>query len=165
MQLDKFIAVHALGFTFANMIHLTNMIVNGIPERFPGLKLMWIESGLAWVPFLMQRLDNEYVKRTSEAPLLKRLPSEYMKDMFFATQPLEAAIRPEQLPALEATFATIDAERTVLYSSDYPHWDWDAPSVIYDLPFLSEEAKRTILGGNAMRVLGIEDQRPPGGWA
>ena len=165
MQLDKFIAVHALGFTFTNMIHLTNMVVNGIPERFPGLKLIWIESGLAWVPFLMQRLDNEYVKRTSEAPLLRRLPSEYMKDMFFATQPLEAAIHPEHLPALEATFATIDAERTVMYSSDYPHWDWDAPSVIYDLPFLSDEAKRAILGGNAMHVLGIEDQRPPGGWA
>jgi len=33
------------------------------------------ESGLAWLPFIMQRLDAEYMMRPSEAPLLKRLPS------------------------------------------------------------------------------------------
>jgi predicted TIM-barrel fold metal-dependent hydrolase len=154
--LDKFISVHALGFTFSNMVHLTNMVVNGIPERFPGLKLIWIESGLAWVPFLMQRLDNEYLKRTSEAPLLRRLPSEYMREMYYSTQPLERPVRPEQVKALEATFELMDGEHTLLYSSDYPHWDWDPPSAVYDLPFLSEEAKRKILGGNAMKLLRIE---------
>ena len=60
------------------------LVINGIPERFPKLKTMWIESGLAWVPFLMQRLDNEYMMRTSEAPLLKRMPSEYMREMFYS---------------------------------------------------------------------------------
>ena len=34
-----------------------NWIINGIPERFPKLKVIWMESGLAWVPFMMQRLD------------------------------------------------------------------------------------------------------------
>ena len=69
---NRFIAVHALGFTWHNMLHLTNWIVNGMPERFPKLKTIWIEFGLAWIPFLMQRLDNEYMMRTSEAPLLKQ---------------------------------------------------------------------------------------------
>ena len=64
MDMNKFISAHALGFMFYNIVHLTNMIVNGIPERFPKLKLLWIESGLAWIPFLMQRLDNEYMMRT-----------------------------------------------------------------------------------------------------
>ncbi len=158
--LDKFISVHALGFTFSNMIHLTNIVVNGIPERFPGLKLIWIESGLAWVPFLMQRLDNEFLKRTSEAPLLTRLPSDYMREMYYATQPLERAVRPNQVKTLEAAFELMDGENTLLYSSDYPHWDWDPPSAIYDLPFLSEEAKRKILGGNAIKLLGIEPSTP-----
>ena len=36
-QLNKFISVHALGFTFFNMIHMTNWIINGMPERFPKL--------------------------------------------------------------------------------------------------------------------------------
>ena len=62
------------------MVHMTNWVLNGIPERFPGLKTVWVESGLAWVPFLMQRLDEQYLMRQSEAPLLKRMPSEYMRD-------------------------------------------------------------------------------------
>jgi predicted TIM-barrel fold metal-dependent hydrolase len=69
--MNRFISVHVLGFTWFNIVHMTNMVINGIPERFPKLKVIWIESGLAWIPFLMQRLDNEYMMRTSEAPLLK----------------------------------------------------------------------------------------------
>ena len=50
----------------------------------------------------------------------------------------------------------IDAENQLMYSSDYPHWDMDLPSTIYDLPFLSETAKRKILGENALKVFGVE---------
>ncbi|HUZ72170.1 MAG TPA: amidohydrolase family protein, partial [Stellaceae bacterium] len=79
---NRFIVVHSLGFSFFNMAHCANWVINALPERFPKLKVVWIESGLAWVPFLMQRLDNEYMMRTSEAPGLKRRPSEYMREMF-----------------------------------------------------------------------------------
>ena len=151
-MMNKFISVHAIGFVLFNMIHLTNWIINGLPERFPKLKVIWIESGLAWLPFMMQRLDNEYMMRSSEAPLLKRKPSDYMREMFFSSQPMEMTY----IGAVETTFRMIKAETQLLYSSDYPHWDFDLPSVIYDLPFLSEQAKRNILGGNAMRVFGIE---------
>src|SRR5712671_6740193 len=71
-QINRFIGMHALSFAHFNMIHMTNWVLNGIPERFPKLKVIWIESGLAWVPFVMQRLDSEYMMRTSECPLLKR---------------------------------------------------------------------------------------------
>lgn len=152
MQMNKFISVHAIGFVFYNMVHLTNWIINGLPERFPTLKVIWIESGLAWVPFMMQRLDNEYMMRSSEAPALKRRPSDYMRDMYFTTQPMEIT----DLAMLEQTFRMLNAETQVLYSSDYPHWDFDLPSTIYDLPFLSEKAKRNILGGNAMRVFNLD---------
>jgi predicted TIM-barrel fold metal-dependent hydrolase len=152
MQMNKFISVHAIGFVFYNMVHLTNWIINGLPERFPELKVIWIESGLAWVPFMMQRLDNEYMMRTSEAPALKKKPSDYMRDMYFTTQPMENT----DLAMLEQTFRMLNAETQVLYSSDYPHWDFDLPSTIYDLPFLNEKAKRNILGGNAMRVFNLD---------
>jgi len=150
---NRFIAVHALGFTFYNMIHLTNWICNGMPERYPKLKVLWIESGLAWVPFLMQRLDNEYMMRSSEVPLLKRKPSDYMRDMFFTTQPMEMVDNREEL---EITFKKMNAETQLMFSSDYPHWDMDLPSTIYDLPFLSEQGKRNILGGNALRLFGLD---------
>jgi len=47
----------------------------------------------------------------------------------------------------------IKADTQLLYSSDYPHWDMDLPSTIYDLPFLNEQGKRNILGGNAQRAV------------
>jgi uncharacterized protein len=50
----------------------------------------------------------------------------------------------------------INAETQLLYSSDYPHWDMDLPSTIYDLPFLNVEAKRRILGENARRLFNLE---------
>jgi len=152
-QLNRFISVHALGFPFYNMIHLTNMIINGIPERFPGLKVIWMESGVSWIPFLMERLDSEYMMRTSEAPLLKERPSEYMRRFFYTSQPMERG----DLEFLEATFKRIDAARTLLYASDYPHWDFDLPSVIYDLPFLDENEKRRILGRNAIELFGLSE--------
>ena len=42
---NRFISVHALGFMWFNMIHMTNWVINGLPVRFPKLKVMWIESG------------------------------------------------------------------------------------------------------------------------
>jgi predicted TIM-barrel fold metal-dependent hydrolase len=151
-MMNRFISVHALGFVFYNMVHMTNWIINGLPERFPKLKVIWIESGLAWLPFMIQRLDNEYMMRSSEAPALKKLPGDYIRDMYFTSQPMEVT----DMGALETTFRMIKAETQLLYSSDYPHWDFDLPSTIYDLPFLTETAKRNILGGNAARVFGLE---------
>jgi len=150
---NRFIAVHALGFSWFNILHCTNWLVNGMPERFPKLKVVWIESGLAWIPFLMQRLDNEWMMRSSEVPLLKRRPSDYMREMYYSTQPMEMVNNKE---ALELTFKMINAETQLMYASDYPHWDMDLPSTIYDLPFLSESAKRNILGGNAKRVFKLD---------
>lgn len=150
--LNKFISVHALGFPFYNMIHIANFVINGILERFPRLKVLWIEGGLAYITFLMQRFDNEYMMRSSEAPLLKKLPSDYMRQMFWSSQPMER-VRNDAM--LEETFKMIKAETQLVYSSDYPHWDFDTPSVIYDLQFLSEAQKRRILGENARELFGI----------
>src|ERR1700746_2769603 len=145
---NRFLSVHALGFTFYNILHCTNWVINGMGERFPKLPVIWIESGLAWVPFLMQRLDHEFMMRPSEAPLLKKKPSDYMRDMYYSSQPIEIQDR----QAIECTFRMINAETQLLYSSDYPHWDFDLPSTIWDLPFLSEKAKHNILGGTAARL-------------
>lgn len=150
---NRFITAHALGFTFFNAVHCANWVVNGLSERFPKLKVIWIESGLAWVPWLMQRLDNDYRMRSSECPALKKLPSDYMRDMYYTSQPMEMVNNAE---ALALTFKMINAETQLLYSSDYPHWDMDLPSTIWDLPFLSEQAKRNILGLNAQRIFNLD---------
>ncbi|MGB6751286.1 MAG: amidohydrolase family protein [Xanthobacteraceae bacterium] len=145
---NRFLSAHALGFTWYNVLHCTNWVINGMGERFPKLPVIWIESGLAWVPFLMQRLDHEFMLRPSEAPLLKKKPSDYMRDMFYSSQPMEI----QDHDALECTFRMMNAETQLLYSSDYPHWDFDLPATIWDLPFLSEKAKHNIVGGTAARL-------------
>jgi hypothetical protein len=150
---NRFISVHSLGFMWFNMVHMTNWVINGLPERFPRLKVMWIESGLTWAYALMQRLDHSYMMRTSDCPSLKRRPSEYMQDMYYSSQPMEV---PQDLSILEATFKMIKAETQLVWSSDYPHWDFDLPSTIYDLPFLKEPAKRSMLGGNAARLFNLD---------
>ncbi len=151
-QLNRFLGVHALGFPFYAMIQLTNLVLNGIPERFPNLKLIFMEAGQAWVQLLIARLDNEYRQRSSEAPLLKRLPSEYIREMYFTTQPLEQFDDVEHTRAL---FEEIRGATQLLYSSDYPHQDFDLPTQVYDLPFLSDQARRAILGGNALQLFGL----------
>ncbi len=152
-QLNRFLSMHALSFVHCNLIHMTNWVINGLPERFPGLDVLWIESGLAWLPYVMQRLDAEYMMRSSEAPLLKRKPSEYIKEMYFSSQPLEA----HHPKLLEATLEAINADTQLLWCSDWPHWDFDAPSVIWDLPFLDERQKRNILGENAARLFNLDN--------
>ena len=62
------------------------------------------------------------------------------------------------LKALELTFEMINAESQLLWSSDWPHFDFDTPRVIYDLPFLSQDAKRNILGRNAQALFNLPDR-------
>jgi len=150
--MNRFVSIHAISFVHCNIVHMTNWLMNGMPERFPRLKLIWVESGLAWVPFLMQRLDHEYLMRTSEAPLLKRLPSEYMREMYFTSQPLEM----DHPDLLEATFRAVNASTQLVYASDWPHWDFDLPSAFFSFPFLDDQARRNILGFNAARLFNLE---------
>jgi uncharacterized protein len=147
-QFNRFLSVHALGFPFSAMVQLTNVVLNGFPERFPNVPMIFMEAGVAWLPFIMQRLDNEYRMRPSEAPLLRRLPSEYIRECYFTTQPLE---RPERADHFRVLMEMTNGASQLLYSSDYPHQDFDLPSTIWDLP-IDESSRRSILGGNAMRL-------------
>ena len=155
-QLNRFMSAHALGFPFYAMIQLTNIVVNGLQERFPRIRYIFMEAGQAWVPFLIARLDNEFRSRSSEAPLLRRLPREYIREMYFTTQPLEQL----DLAHQQAMFELMNAETQLLYSSDYPHQDFDLPGTVWDLQFLPEQVRRNILGGNAMRLFGLETPAP-----
>jgi predicted TIM-barrel fold metal-dependent hydrolase len=78
-----------------------------------------------------------------------------MRDMYYTTQPLEKT----NLKLLQCTMEAFNAETQLLFASDWPHWDFDAPSSITTLPFLTEEAKRNILGLNAARIFNLEVKR------
>ena len=152
-KFKSFLGRHALGFPWFLIIHITSLVTEGVPERFPKLKFGFIEGGVSWIPWVMYRLDDEYRKRRSEAPLLTKMPSEYMKEFYYTSQPLE---RPTNIRDLEWIFKAFDAENHLMYASDYPHWDFDTPSAIYDLPFLSRQAKEKILGSNATQLFKMD---------
>jgi len=99
---------------------------------------------------MMFRLDSEYSMRRPEVPWLKKPPSEYIKAFYFGTQPLE---RVPNERYLKYVFEMMDAERTLLFATDWPHSDFDAPVVIERLSFLSETARANILGANARQAL------------
>jgi hypothetical protein len=66
----------------------------------------------------------------------------------YSSQPMEMT----DMGALETTFRMLKADTQLLYSSDYPHWDFDLPSTVWDLPFLTEKGRHNILGGTAARL-------------
>jgi predicted TIM-barrel fold metal-dependent hydrolase len=108
-----------------------------------------MEAGQAWVPFTIARLDNEYKQRSAEAPLLKRLPSEYIRDFYFSTQPFE---NHDDTAHTRAMIDIMNGGKTLIYSSDYPHQDFDTPIPIWDQPTFTDEEKRAILGETALEL-------------
>lgn len=149
---EKFIETHTLGFMLNNAAQLTSIVIQGVPEKFPDLDILFQESGIFWISTMMNRLDAEYMKRQSEAPLLKKRPSKYMEEFYYGTQPMEQPTNPKHL---EYLFEMIGGPDRLMYCSDYPHWDYDPPSVITKQSFLSKSEKAQILGGNAEEVFGI----------
>jgi predicted TIM-barrel fold metal-dependent hydrolase len=138
-----------LGFVINAQVQLTHMILHGLPERFPKLRIVFEEAGVFWIPEMMFRLDTAYSIRRSQAPLLKKPPSEYIKECYFTTQPLE---RVPDADYLRAIFRMCDGPRCLMYASDWPHADFDSPVVIDRLSFLSPHERQAILGDNACRA-------------
>lgn len=148
---EKFIETHTLGFLESNMAQLTSLVIQGFPEKFQDLDAVFVESGILYVPAIMYRLDEEYLKRPDEAPLLRKRPSEYVGEFYFGTQPLEYSTDVE---FLEFVIDRIGVDQLV-YASDYPHWDYDRPAAVDRLSFLTDQEKGRILGANAAEVFDI----------
>ena len=92
-QLDQFenhFARQVLSHSFAMMANLTSIMHTGVPARYPKLRVVFTEAGIAWVPYMMWRMDKYYNEYRRHVPFLDRRPSEYMRErMWFATQPIE----------------------------------------------------------------------------
>ena len=144
---------HICGHTFSIMANLVHMISAGVPVRYPDLRVALTEVGISWVPFLMNRMDKEYLERRREIPILRERPSHYMKRFYYATQPVE---EPENLRDLVTLMELYDGEDRTIFASDWPHHDFDHPSKVHQIPFTSE-VRRKVFGGNALRLFKIDE--------
>jgi uncharacterized protein len=130
---------------------LSSMVVEGIFDRFPGLKVIMVEAGFAWAPSLAWRLDKVWKTLRAETPHLKRAPSEVLhSQVWWTTQPME---EPEPREHLLDTIGWIGWDR-LLFATDYPHWDYDDPA--HALPLrISETQRQDFFLGNARAVYGV----------
>jgi hypothetical protein len=156
--LGRFFGAHALGFSFYSMLYCSQIVLSGLVERFPKIKWMFIESGQTWIPYVMSRMDQQYRRRSSEAPLLQRLPSEYVRDMYFTTQPFEEHWHDPDVG--RAIFDLTNGPQSWLYASDYPHHDFDVPGLIWGTSYLTEAEKRAVLGENALKLFNLPNDLP-----
>ena len=147
--LSYYVEHHALQ-TQSVMAHVVSMVMEGVFERLPTFKFLIIETGISWVPHVTWRLDKDYKGNRSECPWLKRLPSEYIRDQVrYSSQPIDEPAQPEHLVQM---LAMIDAAHTVLYATDYPHWDFDNPNVA--LNHVPADLRERIFAGNALELYG-----------
>ena len=131
--------------------NVVSLIFEGVFERFPTLKVALMEGGFSWAPALAWRMDKHWERMRAEVPHVKRPPSEYMREHFwFATQPMEEPERPRHL---EEIVNWIGWDR-VMFSSDYPHWDFDDPRYIFKFP-LSDEQRTMVFRDNAKSLYGL----------
>jgi len=130
---------------------VVNVTLCGMLDRHPGLKLVSVESGIGWVPFILEAMDYEVFENAPEqAAELSRKPSEYFKDHWYATFWFE-----ENQGNLQALVDSV-GEDNILFETDFPH-----PTCLYPKPLdtvaekmatLTPSARRKILGENAAKL-------------
>jgi predicted TIM-barrel fold metal-dependent hydrolase len=130
---------------------VTNLILSGMFDRHPDLQMVSVESGIGWIPFILETLDYEMAENApEELSRLKKSPSEYFRTNLHATFWFEN--NRNKLPDLiEAV-----GEDRILFETDFPH-----PTCLYPNPLqsveakmatLSPEARKKIMGENARRL-------------
>ncbi|HTH29532.1 MAG TPA: amidohydrolase family protein [Sphingobium sp.] len=129
---EQKLAVVSMMFAVCNAATLGNLIVSGILDRHPKLKIGLIESGMGWVPFVLESMEHQFDEMLpKELSSLQRRPWEYFRDNFWVTYWFET-IGPKQL------LETIGVDK-VLFETDFPH-----PTSLY--PGVQEHLVKT-LGG------------------
>jgi uncharacterized protein len=138
--------------TFQDQV--TSMVCEGVFAEFPNLRVVLIEGGLGWLTPLMWRLDRAWKLLRAEVPHLRELPSTVVRKHFWlTTQPIE---EPPTAHAFDAMIEEMGMDRRIMFSTDYPHWDFDAPS--HALPkTLSPDLRRRIFADNARALYGFSD--------
>jgi predicted TIM-barrel fold metal-dependent hydrolase len=116
---------------FVGIRHLISLVTEGVFATYPTFRFVLNEWGVAWLPFVLWRLDMEFRQHREELPWLTQLPSEYIaRHVRFTTQPVE---EPRQRGDFAQVMSVVGAEELLMYASDYPHHDFDSPEIIREV--------------------------------
>jgi len=153
VNIDNVLFTQAIANPVDMMTSMTFLLAGGVCERFPGLKLVFLEANGGWLVPWLERLDHHAQVFAWDVPGLKLLPSEYFKrQCWISFDPDESTL------AFTATSPLCGAER-IIWASDYPHPDAKFPGVTEELAEaiapLSEAQQHRIAGQNAVELYGL----------
>jgi hypothetical protein len=154
-RFENYVQVHCVSFPFDQMLALTALAFGGVLERHPRLRVAFLEAGVGWVPYFIERMDEHFEKRGRQVPGCARPPSEYVTrgQCYFSCEPEERSI---------ADACDFLGDDRIMYASDYPHWDSDFPNTVAPIrerDDLSDDTKAKILGSTAARFYGLNGAR------
>jgi len=151
-RFTNYIQVHCISFPFDQMTAMTALVSGGVFDRHPKLRVAFLEAGVGWVPYFIDRMHEHFEKRGDWIENgWKRDPKEYLQagNVWVSCEP-EEPILPGVIDVLGSDF--------ILYASDYPHWDGDWPESTHHLRTrddIDEGARARIAGENARRFYGL----------
>jgi predicted TIM-barrel fold metal-dependent hydrolase len=128
------------------MSALVSFVTEGVFDKYPNLRLILLEAGLAWVPGMLWRFDADFKGVRREVPWVKRLPSEYFREhVRITTQPLDIPASYEHLAEL---LDEMHADETLMFASDYPSADAGEGQEVKDR--IPEALLPNVMRGNAL---------------
>jgi predicted TIM-barrel fold metal-dependent hydrolase len=104
---------------------LLSLIVEGVFDHFPELRMAMVEGGWTWLPSLMWRIDKDWKGLRREVPWNTATPATYIRERVrFTLQPLDSPPDPARLLQV---IDQLGSDDLLMFSTDYPHWQFDAP--------------------------------------
>ncbi len=133
------------------MAHAVSLIAEGVFEKYPTLKVLFDEVDQFWAVGLMWHMDADWKSLRDQTPWVKKLPSEYFRGHIrVGSQPM---LEPENHEQFFQMLEMLHADETLVYASDWPHWDWDDPATTF--PKLPEHLHKRVFAENAREMFGL----------
>ena len=146
--------VHICAHPMEQMISAVSLIYGGVLERFPGLRVAFLEAGCGWVPFWLHRMDEHWENSTGRdfgvRHALSVPPSEYFRRQCFVSADAGEYMLGQVIDLV--------GDDRIVFSTDYPHPDSPWPHAVdtfLGLPGVSDASKRKILWDNARSLYGV----------
>jgi len=135
---------------------LTSLICEGVFSKFPDLKVVLLESGFTWLPAHIWRLSKFWKGLRMEIPWVDRHPMEIVRDNIrLSLQPVDG---PPDASAMTRLMEHMESDELLLFSTDYPHWQFDGDAALPD--GLSAELVRKITVDNPLATYSRLTERP-----
>jgi len=150
LQRRQAFAVHITGFQLAMSKVLMEIIYGGVLEACPRMRVVIGESGIGWIPYLLDHMDLEWEDQFADLTLTMK-PSEYWRRQCYATY---------QSDPIGIRLLDILGEENVMWGSDFPHpdgvWPDSREFIDREMTGVPENVRRKIVCDNAARLYGFD---------